>query len=305
MLCFDLTRRRDNMIKSTIQTKRKEWAKIKRLLESLTPDQLLKAAEQARCHEPITDKAVNELLKMVGRVGSSAPGSSSKKWYMFSQLKSSTIYHGSPVIFLTLNPGERDAPITLKFAGKKINVREFYPEWYSQTERLRTTLHNPLAVVDYFHQTVNAIIEKVLKGGLFGELAHFYGVIEYQGHGTPHAHILVNSVLILMLISIFSCGSRGPPLPSNYESEVDRIQPSANGFWILSPPSPVNVCLPKSSPTPITFPNHISSDHSSDLMILTLNIIWRLTCTILSHGVRYTVKPTTHHASSTIRRSVE
>src|SRR5262249_32134815 len=106
---------------------------------------------------------------------------------------STTVYHGSPVIFLTLNPGERDSPITLKYAGKKSDVRKFYPEWYSETMRLRTALSNPLAVVDYFHQTVNAIIEKVLKGGLFGELAHFYGTVEYQGCGTPHAHILVSS----------------------------------------------------------------------------------------------------------------
>lgn len=179
------------MIKSSIQTKRKDWAKTNRLLESLTVDQLLKAAEQARRHQPLTDNAVKELLKMVGRVGASAPGSSSKKWYMFSQLKSSTVYHGSSVIFLTLNPGERDSPITLKYAGEKIDVRKFYPEWYSETKRLRTALANPLAVVDYFHQTVNAVIEKVLKGGLFGELAHFYGTVEYQGRGTPHAHILV------------------------------------------------------------------------------------------------------------------
>ena len=193
MLCFDVTRRQDNIIKSTIQTKRKGWNKTKRLLESLSADQLSEAAEQARRHDPITNNSVKELLKMIGRVGASAPGSSSKKWYMCSQLKSSTIYYGSPVIFLTLNPGERDSPITLKFAGKKINVREFYPEWYSQTKRLRTTLKNPVAVLDYFHLTVNTIIEKVFKGGLFGELAHFYGTIEYQGRGTPHAHILVKT----------------------------------------------------------------------------------------------------------------
>jgi hypothetical protein len=46
-------------------------------------------------------------------------------------------------------------------------------------------------VVEYFHTTVNIIINTLLKGGIFGELAHHYGTIEYQGRGTPHTHLLV------------------------------------------------------------------------------------------------------------------
>jgi len=179
------------MTKSTIQTKRKDWTKTKRLLETLTPAQLSGAAEQARQHKPITNDAVKELLKMVSRVGASSPGSGEKKWYMYTQLKSSVVYHGSPVIFLTLNPGERDSPVTLQFAGEDINPCKFCAEQYSQTKRLQISLSNPVAVVEYFHHTINVIIEKVLKGGLFGELAHHYGVIEYQGRGTPHIHVLV------------------------------------------------------------------------------------------------------------------
>ena len=186
------------MMKSTIQTKRKDWEKTKQLLESLTPEQLSDTAEQAQQHKPITDKAVKELLKMVSRVGGSSPGSVEKKWYMYTQLKSSTVYHGSPVIFLTLNPGERDSPMTLKFAGEDINVYSFCPELYSETKRLQVTLSNPAAVVEYFHHTVNAIIKKVLKGGLFGELAHYFGTIEYQGRGTPHIHLFVHSFYIYL-----------------------------------------------------------------------------------------------------------
>ena len=241
---------------------------------------------------------------MVRRVGGSSSGSSSRKWYMCSQLKSSSIYHGSPVIFLTLNPGQRDSPIALKFAGEEINVRDFYPEWYSQTKRFQTTVNNPLAVVEYFHHTVNAIIEKVLKGGLFGELAHFYGVIEYQGGGAPHTHFLVNYIFILPVL-IFSCGSRGLLHQSNFVSEADRIQIFANAFWISLPPLPVNVCHLKSSRMLNMSPNRISSDPCFTLMILTSSITWQQIYTILSHGVRYTVEPTSHRVSSMGKRSVE
>ena len=52
-------------------------------------------------------------------------------------------------------------------------------------------LQNPLAVVEYFHTLVDTIIETVFKQQLFGDLRHYYGMIEYQGRGTPHLHMTV------------------------------------------------------------------------------------------------------------------
>jgi Helitron helicase-like domain at N-terminus len=60
----------------------------------------------------------------------------------------------------------------------------------------KVMLDNPLAVVEYFRNTLNAIIEKMLKGGMFGELIHYQGPIEYQGRGTPHAHLVVHICVI-------------------------------------------------------------------------------------------------------------
>ena len=54
-------------------------------------------------------------------------------------------------------------------------------------------LNNPLAVVEYFHNMVTTIIDTVLKGGMFGELLHHYGTIEYQGRYTPHTHMAVST----------------------------------------------------------------------------------------------------------------
>ena len=59
--------------------------------------------------------------------------------------------------------------------------------------RVRALLQNPLSVVEYFHNMVRVIIEGVLKQGMFGELTHYYGTIEYQGRFTPHLHMAVSS----------------------------------------------------------------------------------------------------------------
>jgi len=81
--------------------------------------------------------------------------------------------------------------LSLLYAGTEIDINDFVPERFPYLERLRSMLANPLAVIDYFHNIVAAIIASVIEGGMFGKGAHYYGVIEYQGRGTPHIHILV------------------------------------------------------------------------------------------------------------------
>jgi len=188
---FDISRLNHNSLKTNVLARRKTWPATALLLESLTPEQLMEAASQAEKHQPITDPAIQELLKGVARVGSTASGSDERKSYMLAQLKSSIVHFGCPAIFLTINPHERYSPIALFYAGEEIDIRKFQPKWYALSQRLKRTLNNPLAVVEYFHNMIRAIIENVLKAGIFGEVSHYYATIEYQGRGTPHTHLAV------------------------------------------------------------------------------------------------------------------
>lgn len=189
---FDISRMNHNLSKTNVVARQKNWPTTELLLASITPEQLFEAASQAERHQPITDPAVRELLKGVARVGSSAAGSDQRKSYMLAQLKSSIVQFGCPLIFITINPHERYSPLCLFYAGEKIDVKNFHPNLYSLASRLRMTLKNPLAVVEYFHTMVSAIIEHMLKGGMFGDVAHHYATIEYQGRGTPHTHLAVS-----------------------------------------------------------------------------------------------------------------
>ena len=197
MIAFDILRREQSMSKVNIRTKQKAWNKTRRLLESLTAEDLREAAKQEQKYHKINNPAVLELLKSLGQIGSATPGSDERKSSMLAELESSFVYHGCPVIYLTINPGDRHSPLALLYAGVQINVDNFIPEEYSLTARVKNLLPNPLAVVEYFHNMIQAIIEGVLKEGMFGELAHYYGTIEYQGRFTPHMHMAV-SLPILM-----------------------------------------------------------------------------------------------------------
>jgi hypothetical protein len=191
MTCFDIARRRHNLSKTNNYASQNTWPRTKTLLESLKPEDLLHAADQAENHLPISDSQVHELLKMISRVGATAAGSEESKSHLFAQLKAAMIYHSCPTIFLTLNPAETRNPVALFYAGEEINVENFDPEQYPSNRRLEKTINNPLAVVEYFHSMVRIIIERVLEAGIFGELSHYFGSVEYQGRKTPHIHLIV------------------------------------------------------------------------------------------------------------------
>lgn len=189
---FDISRLNHNFAKTSVLGRRTNWPETALLLTSLTSEQLLEAASQAEQHQPITDPAIRELLKGVARLGSTASGSDERKSYMLAQLKSSIVHFGCPLLFITLNPHERYSPLALFYAGEEIDMKRFQPKCYSLAQRLKRTLHNPLAVVEYFHNMITSIIQNMLKEGMFGDVSHYYAVIEYQGRGTPHAHMVVN-----------------------------------------------------------------------------------------------------------------
>src|SRR5436190_21809550 len=117
MTCFDITRQRHNISKTNHQASYNNWPATKDLLESLKVDDLLKTADEAEKHHPISDPQVNELLKMIAWIGSTAAGSDEKKSYLLTQLKCTMIYHGCLIIFLTLNPAESHSPIVLFYMG--------------------------------------------------------------------------------------------------------------------------------------------------------------------------------------------
>jgi hypothetical protein len=86
-----------------------------------------------------------------------------KKSHMLTQLKSSIVYYGCPIVFLTLNPGDQYSPLALYYAGQEIDLKTFDPHLWSSSKRMEVVMDNPLRMVEYFHTTIQAIIEGPLK----------------------------------------------------------------------------------------------------------------------------------------------
>ena len=116
---------------------------------------------------------------------------------MLVQLKSFIVYFWCPLIFLTINFHERYIPIALFYAGDNIEIRKFQSKLYSLSLRLKRTLGNPLAVVEYCHIMIIDIIQDILKEGMFGEMSQYCATMEYHGPSeTPHTHLGVYDFLI-------------------------------------------------------------------------------------------------------------
>jgi hypothetical protein len=103
---------------------------------------------------------------MVNTIGTKDPGSEERKSHLLARLKSATVFHGLPQIFITLNPADNISPIALFYAGERIDVKSFSPHLYTAGDRLKRMLNNPLSVVQYFRSTINTILKTMLKGGI-------------------------------------------------------------------------------------------------------------------------------------------
>src|SRR5947199_10735804 len=111
ILSFGILRRENVLSKVNLHKNRSSWIKTKTLLQSLTPQDLEEASQQQQKHEMITNSAVRDLLKYISRIGFSAAGSDEKRSYMLVELKSSMVYWGCPIIYITLNPGDLHSPL--------------------------------------------------------------------------------------------------------------------------------------------------------------------------------------------------
>ena len=62
-----------------------------------------------------------------------------------------------------IHHGDLHSPISLYYTGEQIDPKYFLPQWHTSSHRLKMTLENPLAVVEYFHTLINIIIKAVFQ----------------------------------------------------------------------------------------------------------------------------------------------
>ncbi|EIM90060.1 uncharacterized protein STEHIDRAFT_52210 [Stereum hirsutum FP-91666 SS1] len=202
-VAFGIEQRRQGLNSARIQMRRKNFDADARLLSTITKEKLECAVEEESKNRPISDPAVRLLRKHIHATGARVKGSDHSRYSLRSQIWSTTVVKGPPTVWMTINPNDLHDPIAQIFAGEEIDMESFMTTLGpDKTKRAANIADDPYAAAKFFHFIIRTILETlfgvqvtggkrvVSEMGVLGEIAAYFGVVESQGRGTLHLHIL-------------------------------------------------------------------------------------------------------------------
>ncbi|PPQ86017.1 hypothetical protein CVT26_012561, partial [Gymnopilus dilepis] len=142
-------------------------------------------------------KRIVALLRKVTMTMHNLPGSNGYKMSMRRNVRAIINGKGAPTLFITLNPSDVHNPLVriLGSSFEEIDVMlagEDIQSWRRKVYAAK----NPAACAKFFDLMITAFIDVILKygrdePGIYGYCEAYYGVVEAQGKGTLHLHMLV------------------------------------------------------------------------------------------------------------------
>ncbi|PPQ74673.1 hypothetical protein CVT26_005519, partial [Gymnopilus dilepis] len=179
-----------------------EHERIIKDLEAVRPDDLKSlslAVERNPLFRPEEQehKKIVALLQKVTMRTHSLPGSNGYKMNMRRNVKAIINGRGAPTLFLTLNPSDVHNPIVRILGGGFEDIDVMLDGEDLQSWRRKVyAAKNPAACAKFFDLMISTFIDVVLKygqdkPGIYGYCEAYYGVVEAQGKGTLHLHMLV------------------------------------------------------------------------------------------------------------------
>jgi hypothetical protein len=110
--------------------------------------------------------------------------------------------HNPPSLWVTLNPDDIDDPIVQILSGVDISMENFDRLMCNKEERASRIAGDPFAAAKYFNLMINLFLKCLLgvevqngkvtsKKGIFGYVKSYFGLVETQGWGSLHLHILI------------------------------------------------------------------------------------------------------------------
>ncbi|KAH9854460.1 hypothetical protein C2E23DRAFT_726731, partial [Lenzites betulinus] len=145
-------------------------------LNTETVEALAAAFERNPQYKPSTDeeRRIMRLLGKVNTVSHDLPGSNGYKITLRNQIRGLIYSEGTPTLFVTLNPSDRDHPLVRLYAGHEIVVEDHMRgEELSRWKRSKLAARNPAACAKFFDMMISQFIDVVLRfgrdeRGLFG-----------------------------------------------------------------------------------------------------------------------------------------
>ena len=201
----NIMQRRQAAFNAKLAVKRTWFPRVNELYQQIDEATIASYQEKLRHNpfaKPVTpgEKAASKLMQYVSYVAQDMPGSTGEIQKMRQEMFSIINQEGLPSVFLTLNPTDTNNPIAQFLAGRDINLDAFFDDLEAGKEnfvRTSTIGQNPIAGADFFNVSIRNLIDILLGTerkdgvGVFGKVSTYYGVVESQGRGRLHIHMLI------------------------------------------------------------------------------------------------------------------
>ncbi|THG93643.1 hypothetical protein EW026_g7647 [Hermanssonia centrifuga] len=202
-VAFGIKQKRQALSHACIQMSRRDFERDAPLMSSLTVERLEKARLQEEKGLPITDPIVLLLRKHVHATTGRVVGTDHSRFRLRSKIRATSIAHGPPAIWNTINPNDANDPLAQVFTGAQIDLDNFVATMGpDRDQRARNIASDPYGAAKFFHFMINTILETLMQvkvskfqvksgPGIFGEVAAYFGTVESQGRGTLYLHMLI------------------------------------------------------------------------------------------------------------------
>ncbi|KAB5588280.1 Vacuolar membrane-associated protein IML1 [Ceratobasidium theobromae] len=200
---FSILQKRQEMIAARVQMRRHDFDRATQLFSSLTQHDLSIAAEEEANGKPISNPVVQSLRRLMHTAGTKVMGSDASRYSYRSCIWSMGFYFGPPSLWVTINPTDLHNPLMQVMAGEKVDLDNFQAICGPDADRrAKNVAKNPYAAAKFFHLFINLVLETLFgiqcssrrvtsESGVLGKLQGYFGVVEAQGRGSLHLHMLL------------------------------------------------------------------------------------------------------------------
>ena len=202
-VAFSIQQKQSALLSARIHMRRADFDRDGDLLASLSLRDLQEAQVDEEKHRPIRNERVQRLRRHLFATSSHIMASGKMRASYRSQIWGSCLWLRPPSLWLTINPMDYEDPIAQVIAGEDIDLDSFMDVMRDDVnERMENMAKDPFASASFFHFIVLTTLETLMgirssrrqvesRMGIFGMVNGYFGVVEAQGRGSLHVHMLV------------------------------------------------------------------------------------------------------------------
>ncbi|KAF4612702.1 hypothetical protein D9613_011752 [Agrocybe pediades] len=202
-VAFGILQRRQALGSAKLQIRRRNFDVDSEILSHITLQDLKEAEDQERRHQAINNPAVKLLISHLHATAARVIGTDASRFRRRSEMSSTSYVYNLPTLWATINPCDLHDPIAQIFTGEEIDMDHFNKLFGpDKSQRARNVACDPFAAAAFFHFLIRLVLKTLFgveqtpyrvqtRPGILGHLSAYYGMVESQGRGSLHIHILL------------------------------------------------------------------------------------------------------------------